>query len=166
MKKTFLTMLCGLLFSLAGNAQTQGSTPFAQDKFYAAASLSNFDLSWNNNQKWHLGLDFKGGYMFEDDWMVTATLGWDLHEVDYNAFKMGAGVRYYIEENGLYVGGGLNYIHQHKYDDLMPTVQCGYTYFLNRNVTIEPEVYYNLSTKDFSEYSGFGFRIGFGIYFE
>ena len=48
----------------------------------------------------------------------------------------------------------------------MPTIQLGYAFFLNRTVTIEPELYYNQSLKDHSDYSGFGLRIGFGIYFE
>ena len=47
----------------------------------------------------------------------------------------------------------------------MPTVQLGYAFFLNRTVTIEPELYYNQSLKD-QDYSGLGLRISFGIYFE
>jgi len=166
MKKTILTMACALMFALAGNAQTEDRLPFAKDKVYTSASLSGFDLNWNKNQEWHMDMNFKGGYLFEDDWMITGTLGYDWHKVGANTFKLGAGLRYYIEQNGLYIGGGLDYIHQHSFDDFMPTVHCGYAYFLNRTVTIEPEVYYNLSTKDLKEYSGLGFRIGFGIYFE
>ena len=62
---------------------------------------------------------------------------------------------------------GANYVHKwHDFDDFMPTIQLGYSFFLNRTVTIEPELYYNQSLKDHSDYSGFGLRIGFGIYFE
>ena len=46
------------------------------------------------------------------------------------------------------------------------SAQVGYSFFLNRTVTIEPEIYYNQSLKDHNDYSGFGLRIGFGIYFE
>ena len=166
MKKTILTMACALMFALAGNAQTEDRLPFAKDKIYASASLSGFDLNWNKNQNLHMDLDAKLGYLVEDDWMVTGTLGYDWYKHYDNTFKLGAGFRYYIEENGIYIGAGINYLHQNKFDDFLPTVQCGYAYFLNRTVTIEPEVYYNLSTKDFSEYSGLGFRIGIGIYFE
>ena len=48
----------------------------------------------------------------------------------------------------------------------MPTAQIGYAFFLNRTVTIEPEIYYNQSLKCHSDYSGFGVRISFGIFFE
>ena len=41
MKKLLFTMLCGLMFSVAGQAQTQDRLPFAKDKYYASAGLSN-----------------------------------------------------------------------------------------------------------------------------
>ena len=166
MKETIVAALCALLFTLTGNAQTQDSLPFAKDKFYTAASLSNFDINWNKSQSWHADLAAKCGYLFEDDWMITANLGYDWYKVGSNTFKAGAGLRYYIEQNGLFLGAGADYLHSEGFDDFMPTVQLGYAFFLNRTVTIEPEVYYNLSLKDHNEYSGFGFRIGFGIYFE
>jgi hypothetical protein len=46
---------------------------------------------------------------------------------------------------------------------VQPNVSVGYAYFLNRTVTIEPELYFNLSTKDFDR-SSYGLRIGIGIY--
>ena len=166
MNKTILTLLCAVIFSLAGNAQTYQGTPFGQGKYYAAASLSGLDLTYNKMTDWNLDLTAKGGYLFADNWMVTGQLGYNYRENAANAFELGAGLRYYIVQNGLYLGAGANYLHNnHNYDDFMPTVQIGYAYFLNRTVTLEPELYYNLSTKD-SDYSGFGFRIGIGIYFE
>jgi hypothetical protein len=166
MKKILFTMLCGLVFSLTSQAQTQDRLPFAKDKFYTAASMSGFDLNWNKNQSWHMNLDAKCGYLFEDDWMITGNIGFDWFKAQPNAFTAGAGLRYYIEQNGLYLGAGANYLHNSAYDDFVPTCQLGYAYFLNRTVTIEPEVYYNLSLKDYTNYSGFGFRISLGIYFE
>ena len=165
MKKLLFTMLCGLMFSVAGQAQTD-RLPFAKDKIYASAGLSNFDFNWNKNESWHMDLNAKCGYLFEDDWMITGTLGYDWHKKSDNTFTIGAGLRYYIKQNGLYLGASANYLNSPSYKDFMPSVQCGYAYFLNRTVTIEPEVYYNLSTKDFTGYSGFGIRIGLGIYFE
>lgn len=166
MKKIFFTMLCGLVFSLNSQAQTDDRLPFAKDKFYTSASLSGFDLNWNKAQSWHMDLNAKGGYLFEDDWMIMGTLGYDWYKKGDNTFTIGAGLRYYIEQNGLFLGASASYLNNPNYKDFVPSVQCGYAYFLNRTVTIEPEVYYNLSTKDVTEYSGFGFRIGIGIYFE
>ena len=147
MKKLLFTMLCGLMFSVAGQAQTQDRLPFAKDKYYASAGLSNFDLNWSKNQSWHMDLNAKCGYLFEDDWMITGTLGYDWHKV-------------------VYLGASANYVNSPIRKDFVPSAQCGYAFFLNRTVTIEPEVYYNLSTKDVTEYSGFGIRLGLGIYFE
>ena len=165
MKKVIMMILCGLMFSLASSAQGGYVPPFAKNKIYTSASLSGIGLSYNNNQKWNLNLDAKGGWLFEDNWMVTGTVGYNYRHTSYNSFKLGAGARYYIEQNGLYLGAGANYVHEHDFDDLMPTIQVGYAFFLNGSVTIEPEIYYDQSLKDHSEYSGFGVRIGFGIYF-
>ena len=166
MKKTILTALCGLLFALAGNAQTRVSLPFGKNKFYTAASLSGLGLTYTKSEDWHMGVNAKVGYLFEDNWMITANGGYDWYKAGCNTLTAGAGLRYHIEENGIFVGAGANYVHQHAYDDFMPTIQLGYVFFLNRTVTLEPEVYYNQSLKDHSQYSGVGFRIGLGIYFE
>ena len=167
MKKTILSLLCGLVFSLTAQAQTWGGeTPFAQNKYYAGASLSTAGLSYSKNQDWNAGIHAKGGYLFEDDWMITANVGYDYRKMGYNSFMAGAGVRYYIVQNGLYLGAGANYVREHDYDDFMPTAQLGYAFFLNRTVTLEPEIYYNQSLRNHGIYSGFGVRIGIGIYFE
>lgn len=166
MKKILFTMFCGLMFSVAGQAQTQDRLPFAKDKFYTGASLSGFNLNWYKSQSWHADVAAKCGYLFEDDWMITANVDYDWNKTGAKNLMAGAGLRYYIEQNGLFLGAGANYLHNSAYDDFMPTVQLGYAYFLNRTVTLEPELYYNLSLKDHTEYSGFGFRIGIGIYFE
>ena len=161
MRKKLMMMLAALTMSVATYAQ------FEQGKVYASAGLSNLDLNFNSNEKWKLDVSAKAGYLFTDNWMVTGQLGYNYRKYAPNAFTAGAGLRYYIEQNGLYLGLGANYVHQnHDYDDLMPTIQLGYAFFLNRTVTIEPELYYNQSLKDHSDYSGFGLRIGFGIYFE
>ena len=47
--------------------------------------------------------------------------------------------------------------------DFQPNISLGYAFFLNRTVTVEPELYFNLSTKDIDN-SSYGFRIGFGVY--
>lgn len=169
MKKTILTMLCGMLFSLTTQAQTQtwnSETPFAKNKYYVGASLSTAGLTYSKDENWNASLHVKGGYLFEDDWMITANVGCDYHRLDSNSLTAGAGLRYYIVQNGLYLGAGANYVHRNGFDDLMPTVQLGYAFFLNRTVTVEPEVYYNQSLKNHDLYSGFGIRVGIGIYFE
>ena len=78
--------------------------------------------------------------------------------------KLGAGARWYFDKVGIYAGAVAKYYHEKGFDDFMPEVQAGYAFFLGRHVTVEPEVYYEHSFKD-SDKSGFGLRIGFGIYF-
>ncbi len=169
MKKIFLTLVCAIV---AMASQAQGYTkpsfdrpPFGEGKYYVSTGLSGFDLNFSDCKKWNLDVQAKAGYLFTDNWMVTGQVGYGYHKYASNTFNAGAGLRYYIEQNGLYLGLGGNYVHQHHYDDFMPTVQLGYAFFLNRTVTIEPELYYNQSLKD-QDYSGLGLRISFGIYFE
>jgi hypothetical protein len=167
MKKTILMLLCGLMVSLAATAQVEDRPPFGKGKIYLSSSLSGLNLSYSKWEDWNMNVSGKAGYLFEDNWMLTGNAEFDYHKVGSNAFQLGAGLRYYIQQNGLYLGAGANYVHQwHDYDDLMPSIQLGYAFFLNRTVTIEPELYYNQSMKNHSDYSGFGLRIGIGIYFE
>jgi outer membrane scaffolding protein for murein synthesis (MipA/OmpV family) len=160
MKRKILFLLLALTMSVASHAQ------FEQGKKYASASVSGLDLNFNDSENWKFDLSLKGGYMFEEAWMLTGELGYGYHKFEPNFFQLGAGVRYYIEQNGLFLGAGANYVHRNYKDDFMPTIQLGYSYFISRTVTIEPELYYNQSLKDHADYSGFGFRIGFGIYLD
>ena len=76
----------------------------------------------------------------------------------------GAGIRYYIEQNGLYLGLNGKFVHADRnYNDVMPGLEVGYAFFINRSVTIEPAVYYDHSFKN-SDYSTVGLKIGLGIY--
>ena len=77
---------------------------------------------------------------------------------------VGAGGRYYIEQNGLYLGASVLFRHQDRYDDMLPSVQVGYSFFVSRTVTVEPELYYEQSFKNHKDYSQFGLRIGIGVY--
>ena len=77
---------------------------------------------------------------------------------------IGAGLRYYIIQNGLYLGANGKFIHaNHSYNDVMPGIEVGYAFFVNRSVTIEPALYYDHSFND-SKYSTVGLKIGLGIY--
>ena len=164
MKKTIVILLCSLLSTLSSVAQDY-NPPFGKDKVYVGASLTGLNLNYNSNEKWRLGLDARCGWFFDDNWMLTGTVGIDTRYHNYDTFTVGAGSRYYIEQNGLYLGAGANYVHFDGTDDFRPTFQLGYAFFLNGTVTIEPEIYYNQSLKNHSDFSGFGLRLGIGLYF-
>ena len=75
------------------------------------------------------------------------------------------GGRYYIEQNGIYLGVNCKLLHaNHDYNDVMPGVEVGYSFFLNGSVTVEPAVYYDQSFKNHSDYSAIGLKLGVGVY--
>lgn len=172
MKKLFLMFAIALL-PLTGFAQLKldanGMEPFEQGKLFAGASLTGLDLSYSGMTELNLGLQAQLGYTFADNW-----LGYGLVEYSHSglkgvsdSFMAGVGGRYYISQNGLFLGANCKYIHSNKsYNDVMPGVEIGYAFFISRTVTIEPAIYYQQSFKDHSDYSKVGLRIGFGIYLE
>ena len=155
MKKVFL-FLAVLAVSLSASAQ------FEQGKGYLGASLSSIDIS-SQAKKFHLGLNAKVGYLFADDLMATAQMGYEHLEDANDVLTLGVGARYYIVQNGLYLGASLKYKHTKGYNDLLPGVQLGYAFFVSRTVTIEPELYMDFSTKNFDS-SAFGLGVGIGVY--
>ena len=59
--------------------------------------------------------------------------------------SVGVQGRYYIIQNGLYLGLGTKLAHTGSYNDVMPGLEVGYAFFVSRTVTIEPAVYYDQS---------------------
>ena len=106
MKKIAIAALA-LVVSTTAHAQ------FESGKQYIGASMTGLNLSYNGSQDLNLGIQAKAGYFVEDDWML-------LGQVEYNHsglegvkdyFSVGAQARYYIEQNGLYLGGGVKLAH-------------------------------------------------------
>lgn len=170
MKKILMSAIA-LMMAMSVNAQkylNDPTTPFSQGKAYLGASLSGADLSYSGITKGHLGLQAKAGYFFADNLMGLAQLGYENNvnkDHSYATVLLSAGGRYYIQQNGLYLGVSAIYKHwASKNDDFLPSVQVGYSFFLNSTVTIEPEIYYEQSFKNHKDYSNFGLRIGIGVY--
>lgn len=143
------------------------SAQFEQGKTYISASFSGLDFGYNGTSELNVGLQAKGGYFVEDNLLVLGTLGYNHIGVDDtpDRFSIGVQGRYYIIQNGIYLGVGATYKHaNHNYNDIMPTVEVGYAFFINRTVTIEPSIYYEQSVRDHSKYSNVGLRLGLGVY--
>ena len=158
--KKIVTFLAALLMTLTAHAQ------FQEGKAYLGASLTGFDMNYNSKNGFNLGVDAKAGYMFMDNWMLLGQVGLNHNgsEAVADHIMAGFGVRYYIEQNGLYLGLNGKFIHaNHNYNDVMPGAEIGYAFFVNRSVTIEPAVYYDHSFNN-SDYSTVGLKIGLGIY--
>ena len=154
--KKIAFLVVALVMSLAANAQ------FEKGKGYIGASMSGIDIS-NQTKEFHLGLNAKLGYMFENDLMALGEVGYDHWEKSNDNLTLGVGVRYYIVQNGLYLGAGMKYKHAEDYNDFLPNLQLGYAFFLSRTVTLEPELYFDISTKKF-DYTCYGLRVGIGVY--
>ena len=109
-----------------------------------------------------------GGYFLAENLAVVGLIGYNhVGGDDETPDRVSLGVqgRYYIIQNGIYLGVGATYKHaNHNYNDIMPGVEIGYAFFINRHVTIEPAVYYEQSFKDHSKFSNVGLRLGLGIY--
>ena len=163
--KKFFVAIAMLAMTLAVSAQSS-DTPFEKGKIYVGAGFSGLNLYYNSNTKWNFDINARGGYFIEDNWMLLGEFMWGIRQKSDNSFKLGAGARYYIVQNGLYLGAGARYAHQgSEYNDFVPNINVGYAYFLNHYVTIEPELYFDISTKSFKDYTGFGLRVSLGVYF-
>ncbi len=149
-----------LVMTISANAQ------FKAGKGYVGASLTGLDLHYNGQDKLKLGVEAKAGYLPWDNIMLLAEAGIQ-HNGDSDVpddIRVGVGARYYITQNGLYLGANCKLVHaSHNYNDLMPGAEVGYAFFINRSVTIEPAVYYDQSFKK-SKYSTVGLKVGIGIY--
>ena len=161
MKKKLFLLLTTLLFTLTSSAQ------FEERKVYVNGSLSGLDLKYNGKNGFNFGVQARAGFFFEDNWLLLGQ-GSILHsgnETVADYYSVGAGIRYYIIQNGLFLGANCNLVHTyHNYNDFMPGLELGYAFFISRTVTIEPSVYYDLSLKSQKDYSTVGLKIGVGIY--
>ena len=160
MNKKNILLILSLMLSLGIHAQ------FQQGKGYLGASLTGLDLHYNAQNKFNIGLEAKAGYLAWDNIMLLADVSFEHNgsEAVADHISLGAGGRYYITQNGLYLGANCKFLHaNHDYNDFMPGAEIGYAFFINRSVTVEPAAYYNHSFKD-ADYSTVGLKIGLGIY--
>lgn len=140
---------------------------FEQGKYYVGAGLSGLDMNYSGANKFNFGFEAKVGYIVYDNWMLLAQFGYEHKGNDEVGDCISAGIsgRYYIIQNGLYLGVNTKLIHaNHNYNDLMPGIELGYAFFLNKSVTIEPAIYYDQSFKRHSDFSTIGLRLGIGVY--
>lgn len=158
MKKKLMAVIAALFMAATANAQ------FEAEKLYIGGSLSGLGLKYSGNEELTLGVGAQLGYFFADNLMLYGQAGYQ-HDTNGNNFTIGAGGRYYIVQNGIYLGANCKYVHYNGgYNDVMPGVEVGYAFFLSHTVTVEPAIYYDQSLKDHSEYSTVGLRLGIGVY--
>lgn len=137
------------------------SAQFEADKKYLGASLNGLDLSYDNHKKFALNLGFNGGYMVEDDMLIIGTTNFDFYDSELRSFELGGKLRYFFEENGIFIGAGASFVSlKHYYDDFKLTAEVGYCYFLNKNLTIQPRLYYDLGFSESGRRLGLAVELG------
>ena len=157
--KKILVIIAVAVMPLVAHAQ------FEKGKLYAGASLTSLNLSYSGSEDLNIGLQGQAGYFMADNVLVYSQVGWNHLGGSTDNIDLGIGGRYYILQNGIFLGANVKYAHGPcGYNDVMPGVEVGYAFFISRTVTIEPSIYYQQSFNDHSEYSKIGLRVGFGIY--
>lgn len=166
MKKLLFTLVLALVSVTSAFAQ------FEKGKKYIGFNLSGLDLSYNSTKNFSLGLGVNGGYMIKQDWMLMGDIGLNVSFKDVQEFHLGAKCRYTVEQIGLFVQAGVQYVFDRQYktdgwsgNDFQLTPTIGYTWFLTKNLTLEPSVYYNMSFASFSKRSTVGLAVGLGYWF-
>ena len=164
------TLRKGMLVLLMAVTSLSASAQFEKYTSYLNTSLTGMGLSYSKDSKFKMGVQATGGYFVEDGWMIYGRLGYEHQGArgtmkNRNDLQVGVGGRYYIEQNGIYLGVNCKYVHAgKKFNDVMPGVEVGYAFFLNDAVTVEPAIYYDQSFKNHKDYSTIGFKIGVGVY--
>ncbi len=160
MKKFIISFV--LLFSVFSSAFAQ----FDKGKMYIGTTFEGLGLSYSKATDFAFGIGGNIGYMIEKDFMLIGKAGLDFSNSHVQELYFGADFRYYIEQNGLFLQAGLKYVHEHaNYNDFHISPEVGYCFFINKSLTIEPAVYYDISVNDFSDHSKFGLKVGLGWFF-
>lgn len=161
MRKKIVAIAVALLTAVTANAQ------FEQGKAYVGGSLTGLNLKYSGADELGIGLQAQAGYMVADDVMLLGNVAFEHtgNSAVADRLTVGVGGRYYIEQNGIYLGVNCKLLHaNHDYNDVMPGVEVGYAFFLNNSVTVEPAIYYDQSFKNHKDYSTIGLKIGVGVY--
>lgn len=155
--KKILSLMFLLVLTLGAKAQFEKGTHFAN------ASLTGLGIGFDKGE-FSMGISAGYGYFISDCRMVGGEVGYR-HHGGLNTFVLKPSFRYSFVQNGLNVGGGLQYEHagyKQNYVQLCP--QVGYTFFLSKNVSLEPAVYADFCLNDFSNGTSAGLKIGIGLY--
>ena len=198
MKKSMLRKVLTML--LIAVSSMQASAQFEKYTSYLNTSLTGLGLSYSKDSRFKMGVQATGGYFVEDCWMVYGRFGFEHQGArgvmkNRNDLQIGVGGRYYIEQNGIFLGVGLAYQHatnvtfsQHEsiigetsengpveirtvynyYGNrnyVHLTPEVGYCFYVNNYLSIEPSVYCNLCLNRFSEGTEIGLKFGMGFYF-
>jgi hypothetical protein len=107
--RKFMMMIAMMAITTVANAQ------FESGKTFIGASVTGLDLNYNGAKKWNIGVEARAGQFITDNWLLFGQLGYQhIGESKVNDLKIGVGGRYYIVQNGLFLGLNGNYVHETK----------------------------------------------------
>ena len=164
MKKYFTILLLAVV-SLSATAQ------FEKGTHYTEASVSGFGIGVKD-KKFNIGIGASQGYFVADGWMLLGRMGYQYNGV-HSALIQG-GFRYSFQKFGLNLGAGVQYEHRgshsgnsesSKQDYIQFCHQVGYTFYLNRWISLEPALYCDLALNDVKYGTNAGLKIGIGLYY-
>ena len=135
MKKIFVLLLMSVL-TLGANAQ------FEKGTHYAGAYLSGLGVGYDKGN-FRFGLGGEYGYYIKDSWMIGGSLSYEY--AGAHALKIKPNFRYSFQSNGINLG-------------------CGYTFYLNDKISLEPALYADFALNDFKNGTSAGLKIGIGLY--
>tara|TARA_B100000965_G_C19122487_1_gene553888 strand:+ start:38 stop:574 length:537 start_codon:yes stop_codon:yes gene_type:complete len=165
MKKLF-TILCAGLLTFGLSAQTEtGNIMMGVNSNFSFESYTDEGADEGNTT---FGLNASGGYFVIDNLAVLATLGYESLGEDMSTMTYGVGVRYYM--NSIFGHVAYNMGSSSISDLDVSTSQialgAGYSHMLTDNIALEPMLNYVMdSVEGEASGSGFGLKIGFGLYF-
>ena len=110
------TLRKGMLVLLMAVTSLSASAQFEKYTSYLNTSLTGMGLSYSKDSKFKMGVQATGGYFVEDGWMIYGRLGYEHQGArgtmkNRNDLQVGVGGRYYIEQNGIFLGLGLTFQH-------------------------------------------------------
>ena len=159
--KKLLTVL-----ALAFACSTAAFAQFEKGKKYLGADINGFGMSYSHESDFTLKCGGHAGYCVEDNLLVIGHIGFDYSYKDLQTVSVGAKLRYFIADTGVFLGAGSRFLREFSdNNDFQITPEVGYCYFLNGNLALQPSIYYDLSFSDFKEKSRIGFSLGLGCYF-
>ncbi len=158
--KKLMTVMLLVMVAVGAKAQFESGTK------YVGASLTGLNMSVSDRHDFAVGVNVHGGYFLSRDWMAEGIFGFNSSKQGLDRLLIGAKMRYYTRENGLFYAAGLQYVHEKKnFNDLQLTPELGYCYYLNHYISVEPSVYLDMSLTDTAHKSELGVKVGIGIYF-
>ncbi len=142
------------------------SAQFEKGTHYAAANLTGLGIGYKNGE-FAFGIGAEYGYYVADGWMLGGTAGYEYAGGDFSthSFLVKPAFRYSFKENGINMGCGVQFEHQgtgNNFVQLCP--QVGYTFYLNKKISIEPALYADFCLNDFKNGTSAGLKIGIGLY--